>query len=1317
MYKHQLLCAYTNSFMIVLYCYVFLQLSDSSGTSSPIIHARGSPKPLPYWRRNTNSIAGGPFGRRIRNHTPRIIPDSMELTRRSLNSTCTSPSHSNSSENVSPPQTTTLTRPCTPPHHQIYGHAVNPERVEEWLSTNSPESLADITPPCSANRVSHPLVNGDCVPISPLNSCTSTLIKHGLNTPRRATRDGLTVQSRSASRKHKFPKPLSHYQSSIKTLKKFKTQLKSPEKDKDSHYTVASSSDTTPPLSPLRLPGKNTGLSTDYIETGHSSQPAMSSKNSISGIVDSKDRPSVVNEKRLTLGSSSKETESSLSSYTIPRLGTRTDRSPHDKPSSVSLSHPASAGYTHPRIQNSDIPSRAISSHSKSHTTSSPTSSHKERSFTPSRKVQGTATLSVGKGVTASHAKKHKHSVNQPLRRVSVSQQFSCSSESSDSGEHCSRKLHHQKVSKRPRLSSDSESSLYSHSHEGHKQHKTNALSQSNSPMSSHTPMLSQSVKRKKTNDSPMSFHTDGYSERKSSSDAVNSDGGSTSKSSSSLHHVPPPQRRHTMDSPHSNSSSKVPFSPHNVSGSHTPHRSPTIKSPNRIRTKTAMKKSSDNRRRSSTSDVLSDSKRKRSSASCSDGALSSPSRLAATGSQHSKSDNNDRRKPTVLSFNDSPCSQSSTSQQRLNQESPRDRHAKRISPTVKDHLKQWTLSRHGDELNKQHQEEKEVGSRSKDDASFVASQSSLKSPSHKRHIEHSSSPSQRKHTSSSCSSHNGSTSHGICSVGSPKWDQSSKKTGTYLNDTSHSNHNLQKDHNSSSSHRKPLEVSSTLHHSQALHNVQSTLPSPLSDSKYSGTNSLNHFSEPVQKLSNETSMCDISMEESELFSPQNLPPKKHSKDSSRAVPSGTNSTCFSRYISHTSLSSTTSSLFCNTMVSSTTGDPPVNWKMYGCDLTSDLTSSCAFNKFAQGHLDNFAESFNNGGYSLYNYLHVLERLLAQGSFIPSEKLLQVLDIVQSNGDQYFLTRMHTLLLQDLSIRKDTTVDKRKLWEMMESCLEKCQSLPVHLSSMIILNYILNVFLKDLNTHSSELNSSLVEKVLSLQSHYSHIRKLLDLVFSLPRTGSHTVCDSEVPSLLDVTLSLVCLPLLSCTELDRKDAATKLARDISTRLNGLDSIHTKCHILEMIPSNYLREKIIDLYLEREFTLLPQINSASVFTGSSLSLTKISQVHLNRTPYHQNGSPHSLSFFLRLLCMLLQSHLHTLNGTPLVTSLSTVNRPQFGVNSASLTSSEEIQQGLSSMNRRVCGLANRLLNDEIFCVEMTDPVNWFYFELLTSITSS
>lgn len=390
----------------------------------------------------------------------------------------------------------------------------------------------------------------------------------------------------------------------------------------------------------------------------------------------------------------------------------------------------------------------------------------------------------------------------------------------------------------------------------------------------------------------------------------------------------------------------------------------------------------------------------------------------------------------------------------------------------------------------------------------------------------------------------------------------------------------------------------------------------------------------------------------------------------------------------------------------------------YSCDLPHCRQ----FDKFSQGHLENYAELVSKEG-DIENYLYTVERLMNQGFFFPTSKLNEVFRVMWKSHYDHAVKKLHFCLQQDISLRSDTSMKSSHFWSKLRKCLDALTSNTQVLVASVQLSYLLSFLIKNLEANKHDLKSSLVEQLLSSKN-MSNVSAIIEVIFTLQANRVDSGMALPTPAPVDCLLVMVCLPLLTSKPSTLPELRTKLAREFAMKLDRLNSHATQYQLISAIPSNYLKEKVLDFVLERNFTLCVQPTAVSLsFADDLVSFAKITKLHLHRLPRHPNGSPQSLSFLLQLLIALIQTHLMTVIGTqPLVSHLPSLPSlsHQLMVNSSGLSQlmdESKVREELLDMHSSVLNFTDRLSQDNQYFIELTEPTTWFHLQLLSLITST
>ena len=345
-------------------------------------------------------------------------------------------------------------------------------------------------------------------------------------------------------------------------------------------------------------------------------------------------------------------------------------------------------------------------------------------------------------------------------------------------------------------------------------------------------------------------------------------------------------------------------------------------------------------------------------------------------------------------------------------------------------------------------------------------------------------------------------------------------------------------------------------------------------------------------------------------------------------------------------------------------------------------------------------------------FVEALEEISSRGRYIPDAHAETVLRCVLCMTDCRLLLRLHSVLEADACLRPSVGLSAGNLWELMEDCCRKLLSINAPVSTSlppssrshayphsahVVLLYLVCLLGGDVATHKDSLSATIVEGILSLTSQWRHVVVVVDLLQELLLNKSPP---SPLPDLLPVLASLLCICVSTSREYDREDGATRLARELSSRMSRLPSVQLKTDLLLLFPCYLLREKTISIHLEAGF-LLPSSSQGASLPSEHVTLELIATSHLCRCPCHHNGSLHDLSFFLTLLYHLMHSHCSKLLG------------PSFLHPNAATwaTPPSELAQQLKSVAVQVRLLFQRLSGDDALLFELTTPSCWFYLQLL------
>ena len=279
------------------------------------------------------------------------------------------------------------------------------------------------------------------------------------------------------------------------------------------------------------------------------------------------------------------------------------------------------------------------------------------------------------------------------------------------------------------------------------------------------------------------------------------------------------------------------------------------------------------------------------------------------------------------------------------------------------------------------------------------------------------------------------------------------------------------------------------------------------------------------------------------------------------------------------------------------------------------------------------------------NYLSHLERVTASGHFLTKDRLLGVLTTTRAVDDGDFTRRVCAALRQDLHVRNDTALDTEPLSELFQACLSSSVVVSPSTKPAMspftahsILHYLSVLFVKDLNLHLAQgldLTATLVQKTLGIQRQWRVVNQLVGALFFVASKGAELPTELTDPT--DILATMLCLPLVTCPATELNNSASRLADEISRKLEGMSSFEAKQTLLLSLPSPLLCARVADLHLNNFVIDADVDHPLTMALGQSeqLTLQKVACVHLCRTPYRPDGT-HDLRFFLFLLLCLLQN---------------------------------------------------------------------------------
>ena len=332
---------------------------------------------------------------------------------------------------------------------------------------------------------------------------------------------------------------------------------------------------------------------------------------------------------------------------------------------------------------------------------------------------------------------------------------------------------------------------------------------------------------------------------------------------------------------------------------------------------------------------------------------------------------------------------------------------------------------------------------------------------------------------------------------------------------------------------------------------------------------------------------------------------------------------------------------------------------MFGVDRTGPCTDSAfppapksSWN-YVVVHMDTQRRRRDNT-----KFVESLEEIVSNGFYIPDAQIGVILKHIQCVSEPFLLLRLHSVLTVDASSRRSVGLSSREVWSLIEDC---CLQVPSSgtpsspprsypQSAHVVLLYLVSLLATDAATATTNVGRvALIEQTLSPGAHWRHVRVMVDLLFEqLVRPPPLSALPDLLP-LLAVLLSMCAS--FSSRRTGCGDGAMRLARELSSRMSKLSSVQLKTDFLLLIPCQSLREKIINIHLQKEFPLPTFLLSHTPVPSDHVTLELIAVTHFHRCPSRRDGSPQDLAFFLSLLFHLLHSHCSRLLGPAAAGTLS------------------------------------------------------------------
>ena len=352
-------------------------------------------------------------------------------------------------------------------------------------------------------------------------------------------------------------------------------------------------------------------------------------------------------------------------------------------------------------------------------------------------------------------------------------------------------------------------------------------------------------------------------------------------------------------------------------------------------------------------------------------------------------------------------------------------------------------------------------------------------------------------------------------------------------------------------------------------------------------------------------------------------------------------------------------------------------------------------------------------GLCLNDFLNILDSGITRNRYIPGAELLTIIRRCYDWQVDCATASVFALLLKDLAIRPIQSGD---LVEIFDFCVEKFGSiLSPHSSN--------NVFLTPVHLTLQYLEKALVlcqKKPRIIASFYKDLGRcgMSQLVTLVVQVVNHIHRLSSPSGDLGIDILahlqlLTCLGLCSCeSEEEREELALSIATAFSSQISQLQSLDKMKMLFDSLPSDLVREKVLDIYLDKEYVLhssTTQFKKTEQFSGSGSSLAKFCCVHLCRTPYLHSGELHNPSYFIHLLASLLQSILSLKMGGPFLSS------PQLECSAhKALSSTDKSLRTQETLRSHITHLIDRLSEDEIILSYLGDHQCWSYLALLGNL---
>lgn len=358
-------------------------------------------------------------------------------------------------------------------------------------------------------------------------------------------------------------------------------------------------------------------------------------------------------------------------------------------------------------------------------------------------------------------------------------------------------------------------------------------------------------------------------------------------------------------------------------------------------------------------------------------------------------------------------------------------------------------------------------------------------------------------------------------------------------------------------------------------------------------------------------------------------------------------------------------------------------------------------------------------GQLVCDLFEILSNAISKRQYLPEDRLKIILNASQNWKREDCVHKMHQILRADLELRPPGNPSTSLIQNTISTSLNGLvtsllSSSPSNLTALQCqLHYIVNVLTK--YHHPLAENKQFSVKEITIQIDKVLKRSILKQIVGLLSTVNHLLLKSSstlgiLSELHQDLQTLLCLPLLSTSSSRTKDIVCLLAEELSQ----ISSLNERKTLLQLLPSDLLREKIIDLHLEKECCLhssADHFRNTELFQNAESSFSKFCCVHLCRMPYQHDGKLQDPSYLLFLLCSLLQALLSLHMGGPNVSLPFLTSH----IPTSEISCSAESRGILASVKSHIPHFIDRLMEDANILEYLVQPQCWMYLQLLCKMT--